>query len=275
VFKMYDNESKGMMFPPLQAGNFKDLAGTWRPSLDGGPCIFVLYPEYLTDPMIIFCPSDAELGTSIANAHGPNGEWCVGYSDNGGGDCGRAIDSSYAYLGWVIDQANANAPTTTIGSSSLLSLLSQFLDPNEMPDPTASVPTQFLSTLEAMVTTDTIARATNPSAYPGEYPAADSDVNVGTPLGNGGGSTVYRLREGVERFMITDINNPSGSSKAQSEIFIMFDQLATKSGAFNHVPGGSNVLYMDGHVSFMRYEQFGSAPVNGVMATLVTLVSGG
>ena len=24
-------------------------------------------------------------------------------------------------------------------------------------------------------------------------------------------------------------------------------------GRFNHVPGGSNVLFMDGHVEFMRY----------------------
>jgi len=31
---------------------------------------------------------------------------------------------------------------------------------------------------------------------------------------------------------------------------------------FNHVPGGSNVLYMDGHVEFERYP--GDFPVNQV-----------
>jgi prepilin-type processing-associated H-X9-DG protein len=28
---------------------------------------------------------------------------------------------------------------------------------------------------------------------------------------------------------------------------------------FNHIPGGSNVLYMDGHVGFVRYQ--GGMPI--------------
>jgi prepilin-type processing-associated H-X9-DG protein len=53
----------------------------------------------------------------------------------------------------------------------------------------------------------------------------------------------------------------------------MFDQLSTNPAAYNHVPGGSNVLYLDGHVDFLRYEEFGTAPVNGPMATLVGLLT--
>ena len=71
---------------------------------------------------------------------------------------------------------------------------------------------------------------------------------------------VKRLREGIERFLITDINNPAGSASAQSEIIVMYDAWATgndgtggsMSSAFNHMPGGCNVLYMDGHVSFVK-----------------------
>jgi prepilin-type processing-associated H-X9-DG protein len=74
-----------------------------------------------------------------------------------------------------------------------------------------------------------------------------------------------RLKEGIERFLITDINNPAASSKGQSQIVVMFDAWANggaleeyhgESGvvAFNHIPGGSNVLYMDGHVEFKRYK---------------------
>ena len=73
----------------------------------------------------------------------------------------------------------------------------------------------------------------------------------------------YRLREGIERFFITDINNPASSARAQSELLIMWD--AYDQGAlsregdgiaqFNHVPGGSNVLYMDGHVNFVRLNE--------------------
>jgi prepilin-type processing-associated H-X9-DG protein len=79
--------------------------------------------------------------------------------------------------------------------------------------------------------------------------------------------TFYRLREGIERFFITDINNPAASASAQSELIVMFDawgnsnnesldQTGTNDMAasrFNHVPGGSNVLYMDGHVEFVKY----------------------
>jgi prepilin-type processing-associated H-X9-DG protein len=74
-----------------------------------------------------------------------------------------------------------------------------------------------------------------------------------------------RLKEGVERFFITDINNPAASSVAQSTLPVMWDSWTAadgrpihwgdQSGAtvqFNHVPGGSNVLYMDGHVEFVR-----------------------
>ncbi|OQB33549.1 MAG: hypothetical protein BWY07_00856 [Candidatus Hydrogenedentes bacterium ADurb.Bin170] len=40
------------------------------------------------------------------------------------------------------------------------------------------------------------------------------------------------------------------------------------------VPGGSNVLYMDGHVAFQRYEEKGDGPVNSLMAILVGLLTG-
>jgi prepilin-type processing-associated H-X9-DG protein len=86
--------------------------------------------------------------------------------------------------------------------------------------------------------------------------------------------TIYRLREGIERFFITDINNPAGSAVAQSAIPIMWDnwmdsedteqQLFWMASEFNHIPGGCNVLYLDGHVRFMRYggNQFGVGAEN-------------
>ena len=81
----------------------------------------------------------------------------------------------------------------------------------------------------------------------------------------------YRTKEGVERFFITDINNPAGTAKAQSSIMVMFDAYSWSGsaggsfnfhgngqaliGRFNHAPGGSNVLYMDGHVQFVKWQQ--------------------
>lgn len=63
-------------------------------------------------------------------------------------------------------------------------------------------------------------------------------------------STLYRLCEGVERFLNTDINNPAASALAQSELGFFFDYVAPGPSDFNHIPGGGNVLYMDGHVGF-------------------------
>ncbi len=52
----------------------------------------------------------------------------------------------------------------------------------------------------------------------------------------------------------------------------MMDQIGTGAGAvalFNHVPGGCNILYLDGHVSFIRYP--GDAPVNQPLANVMAL----
>ena len=68
-----------------------------------------------------------------------------------------------------------------------------------------------------------------------------------------GTAPVYRLREGIERFYITDINNPAASAVAQSQLPVSWDIVATEVSWYNHIPGGSNVLYMDGHVEFVKY----------------------
>ena len=60
---------------------------------------------------------------------------------------------------------------------------------------------------------------------------------------------------GVERFLIPDINNPGAADAAQSNIWIAADQISQLPSGFNHIPGGSNVLYLDGHVDFIRYEE--------------------
>lgn len=98
--------------------------------------------------------------------------------------------------------------------------------------------------------------------------------------GNGRGATIYRLREGIERFLITDINNPAASAMAQSRLFIMLDEVATDPSGYNHIPGGSNVLYLDGRVAFIRYiaedpehpTGASTAPVNVGMASIMGLI---
>jgi len=86
--------------------------------------------------------------------------------------------------------------------------------------------------------------------------------------------TLYRLKEGIERYAITDVNNVSGSTGAQSDTIISFDEARAYGGStggglgvdgrFNHAPGGMNMLYMDGHVEFGKLRQSGGHqwPVN-------------
>ncbi|HOV33318.1 MAG TPA: DUF1559 domain-containing protein [Candidatus Hydrogenedens sp.] len=277
VFKMYSNESKGERFPPLQCGGYNDINGEFRGVLDVGPNVFCLYPEYLTDPMIIFCPSDAELADEIEKAHfeeedfpGRGDEWCVGYAHRHGGRCARVIDESYAYLGWILDLDECTDPVAPMSNYPILSVLSTLLDfevdmSTEIPCQLAEVMNYLLGEIGGILT--------GVEPPPGIYPAVDKDISVNPGYGNGGSTTVYRLREGIERFLITDINNPGASAKAQSSVWIMFDQLSTVPSAYNHIPGGANILFMDGHVQFQRYGECEPAPTNKPTAIFVGILT--
>ncbi|MCP4643505.1 MAG: zf-HC2 domain-containing protein [bacterium] len=89
-------------------------------------------------------------------------------------------------------------------------------------------------------------------------PQYDEDVGAD-------GKTVYRLREGIERFFISDINNPAATASAQSDVAVMFEAVFDK----RRKPKGINVLYMDGHVEFIPYgEAFPALPeVDALLST--------
>ena len=74
---------------------------------------------------------------------------------------------------------------------------------------------------------------------------------------------------GIERFMITDINKPATSSKAQSQIVVMFDRVSTSPEGYTHISGGSNALFVDRHVYFHRYSICGDAPTNQYVARVL------
>jgi prepilin-type processing-associated H-X9-DG protein len=89
-------------------------------------------------------------------------------------------------------------------------------------------------------------------------------------LPSGATFTQLLLREGIERFAITDINNPAGSANAQSSTVVMLDESRAydagggglgNSARYNHVPGGMNILFMDGHVEFGKHRTPGLWPV--------------
>jgi len=285
IFKMYSNESRGS-FPPLQVGSGPLPDGVnWKGVLDLGPYVFALYPEYLTDPMIAFCPSSPELQSSMKKAKFDDGRWCFGYADSNGGRCGRAIDNSYAYWGWMLDRIDYNPNwVAPLNSFSLVSTVLGLVDPNALQgiDMSTPVPIQLEKAIEGLfLKSGSMVNQLVLQYYSGQlhgfFPGADEDVDLretAPGMGTGGSDTIYRLKEGAERFLITDINNPGAANTAQSSIFTMMDDVATSSKSFNHVPGGCNLLYMDGHVEFIKYEQHGKGPVNEPMAVLGGLFAG-
>jgi prepilin-type N-terminal cleavage/methylation domain-containing protein/prepilin-type processing-associated H-X9-DG protein len=269
VYKMYANESKGEKFPPMQ------FVAHHRHSVDiaVGPMVSSIYPEYLTDPAIALCPSDPE--NTPEDMMNDAGRYII-HEDP------ELIDLSYVYTGWTLDKVGDEDPQISIAD--IISLMGQIGGGGGhdliLDDPGASGPVQFINTFIALITNAvTNAGSTPEEEYPQRsFDLVDSDVRVnpydGVPMGNGNSDTIYRLREGIERFLITDINDPGATAKAQSTIFVMHDTLSTNVKYFNHVPGGCNVLFMDGHVEFIRYP--GEAPVSeGLALFLGTLLDRG
>ena len=86
----------------------------------------------------------------------------------------------------------------------------------------------------------------------------DNDLIVPEGSGNLEGTVIHRISKDVGRFLIEDVNaiNADGQD-ANSVIPIIWDQISTDISEFSHVPAGQNVLYLDGHVDFHRYDMAG------------------
>jgi len=236
VLKMYSNEAKGA-FPPLQVlrqrpGNTYDI------QMAVGPSAYAVYPEYLTDGNICICPS-----SPMAGKHA---EWM---EEEGIIQSPWLVAADYLYLGWALDNLKPCAPASAFNSVAALAGLGTTINVNTL------VPVQVGVLLDSVLNLMNLL-AENALAVAADV---DRDAEITSTTfptsGNGGGRTIYRLREGIERFLITDINNPGAANMAQSTLWVMSDMMTTGSAdtSFNHVPGGCNVLYLDGHVESLRY----------------------
>jgi prepilin-type N-terminal cleavage/methylation domain-containing protein/prepilin-type processing-associated H-X9-DG protein len=280
VVKMYANESEGQKFPAMASGfsyEARDLNpgdpstpvdySNYEPPVNGdcfyknpfeptpgsgmgqGAVAFVMdtpavYPDYLTDLNALLCPSDSGGNTVLASG----GLW---YNQDALAAGEQIVDpcavtpESYIYLAWAFSD-EPGRDYLAVGA-----------DPNDSAVNAGNiVPTYVGLDFVTAFTAQTITVAMDPTA------TYDTDIA-------GGSITVPRTREGVERFFITDINNPAASAKAQSNVAIMYDYTSTVPGDFNHVPGGSNILYMDGHVAFEKYPS--AVPISRVFTTFVSL----
>ena len=297
ILKMYSNESKGERFPPVQGpslyytdglGNVpEDQDCTQQDEPELSPLTSAIFPEYLTDWNVLVCPSAPDNGDAVDAL-------AVIQPDEEGVDCtspyeGLADNPSdhYQYFGYVLDKVSGQEPSVALAP------VAPLIDPNiTINDPEAAAPAQLLGLAVVLFEAGAFEFS---DATPAVRDVLDSDVNVPTDsgtsaaiaglaglganesLGNGESDTIYRLREGIERFLITNINDPAASAQGQSEVQIYWDSVSSTPGAaaaFNHVPGGANTLFLDGHVEFLRYEQFGEFPANGGWAQTYGIIAG-
>ena len=257
MHKMYADENKGTWVRRVVRydQNYGPNVRVWH-----GIDMMVIWPEYCTDWNTYKCPSDLdsgplELGADLALLTSsdkggllrkvgtgwtgigpvgsktplPNHDACEASPK----DCyAYGADWSYAYWGVVIDPETVRLPADS-------------------------------ATIFTWLHNGYNSGSPNDSGMGCLY-KVDNDFNLpsGVTLSDGSSPTIYRIKDGIERFLITDINNPAASASAQSDVAVMWDTIRTKPNSggpsdagndFSHLPGGANILFMDGHVEFSKY----------------------
>lgn len=224
-FQMYAAESSGLL-PPRHIPYFKSYSpglGCWS-SFDGT----FLYPDYLSDLLLIRCPSE-NLGSGAYSSNESfqfpvHPSWATSGLDLpvvGQSTFAHTPDLSYVYWGYLIDPAWVEDPVNSYH-------LGEVIDSLDGNPPTLNV----------------LSRMGDLSAV---LPATGEVI------------TLVRTRDGAERFLITDVNNPAAATTSAATLPILWDTFRTEQGRpmpgeMNHADG-ANVLFLDGHVEFAKYPQ--------------------
>ncbi len=237
-FNMYADESRGL-FPhrqihrPLQPNGIRMLS---HEMIFDGP---TLIPEYLSDINVVWCPSwsaqldpvaryDERFRWDGPSSRGSNGDGIVQPDE--------ITKEPYNYTGWLF-MDDRNIIGDLVGQVTSSTDIYGRWQENEL----SNTPIGELGIHS---------RETGGRGSDEDY-AVQLPQNRGTQVN--GGDTIFRLRHGIERFLITDINNPAASARAASSIPVLWDHVTTEVISFSHIPGGINCLYLDGHVDFLRY----------------------
>lgn len=263
VLKMYANEAPGNRFPDHQPDESDPIASTsyiW-PKVSG-PAGFQVYPDYLSEVRVGICPSsladhpgcwEPGCGPYRASFFAPLGAY-----DNAGifqpmAEAERATWNGVAetpFFGTRRYRPGPGDPTRRV----FCSFDYEYLNRLVMAEWVSSIQDNYL--LARALMSDSISKPMGGILCLGDDQAAT--VSVALSFGT---VECQLLREGIERFLVTDINNPAASARAQSSIVVAWDttkqdgEWSSQSpiSMYNHVPGGANILYMDGHVEFVHY----------------------
>jgi prepilin-type N-terminal cleavage/methylation domain-containing protein/prepilin-type processing-associated H-X9-DG protein len=300
MFKMFANENDGM-FPAanqwmvnqwtLGINAMGDLMSeispqNYPPNGKSGASA-ALYPDYWTDPNIAICPSDPRSDTWVAG-HPHSGKFGIEediaaqiarMNKDGSWPCKAAMNvilsnpTSYIYMPYAIRSASQYMDVAWWLASAFTSSADWQARP--WPEKVIFIPPADIERCGGPSAWDlsqpplwfrdrgfqdiTVSKYPQMLKYTWQNIFDRDDDNV-TPLPD----SYRRLREGIERFFITDINNPAAGALAQSTLPCMWDAWANSINwhgdqggiaRFNHIPGGSNVLYVDGHVEFIKFQE--------------------
>ncbi len=277
ILKMYASEAPGTKYPPVQHQE-PGCLGVYLT-----PFVKAVYPEYVSDVELYVCPSATKKQYDyLDGVHWAKNKYNgqpVTVDVRPDWNAWFILAESYCYLGFMYDLCNEspeNVDTVSGGLGAIAGLI-QSAGVNVVIPQDQPVPKQFIWHWFALLTSSDVVRhwRDNTNDIVGPMDAYDNDTKGGFlstyQCGNGHGDTLYRLKEGIERFTITDINNPAASTLAQSQIWVMFDKISTNAAYFNHVPGGSNVLFLDGHVDFHKYPMTEGPTMKGVAIGMAIL----
>ncbi|MFP4173633.1 MAG: prepilin-type N-terminal cleavage/methylation domain-containing protein [Candidatus Hydrogenedentota bacterium] len=276
IFKMYANESQGELWPSSQHAY---VGGSQDAGFKGDS----LYPDYWTDLAIRVCPS-GQRGDKGTFYDFPD-DLAEGFQDLVRVQQEQDIQNTPAAV--AVRSAYLSHPTSYVYVPWATRTMSQLVDVLHLQQSSYAI--DELREGVTVFGAEEIQAAGGPDGWPAIewWPVKgfqdlnakawrwdyfiDPDVYYLDDDGSMLPDSYPRLREGIERFFITDINNPAAGAQSQSSMAVMFDAWSTVSERhlphqtdhgsstqnFNHIPGGSNVLYMDGHVSFVRFgEQY-------------------
>ncbi len=230
-------------------------------------------PDYLQDPSVTLCPG-SPLGTDPATVYSvadtltsvivsdmpnpltgePRKETIASTPNRDFYPCEpSAATCSYFYSGWLLDQP------------------ALFADPKaDSVGPLETTP-QYIATARMFLTEYTwlgmnphdprTPNADRMGVVPvGDLALADAPTSM----------DLVRLNSDIARYFVTDVNNAAVVNQAKGSIVVMFDRPPTTPGRpFNHLPSGVNVLFMDGHVQFIRYP--GPWPVHPALTALADM----
>jgi prepilin-type N-terminal cleavage/methylation domain-containing protein/prepilin-type processing-associated H-X9-DG protein len=307
VNKMFAGENKGLFPLPSidpSSGNLNDDA-TFAPARQARMVPHTgwwqVYPEYCTDVAIGQCPSAGRTSLYNQTDFTKARNIMVGCADEAILDANGRREQDNPCYGRTIPNPRVTIPRPDGGNSSPVARYENCdINPNSCtPYPHTDIAQLGYTDMRAYkyipyliqsswmndnlhdyIAVGWIMQSYNPA---GRYQGAPDVVgpmawgrrNASTTitLPSGKQASFMRLKEGIERFAITDINNPAAAAMAQSDTVTMYDECRAYGGAtgggldasrFNHVPGGMNILYMDGHVEWGRFRTQGGHqwPVN-------------